>query len=85
MARSKTPVRGNGRCAVCKQIPTGRGFCVDHDHRTGRTRGLLCTSCNTALGNVKDSPRTLAAMIVYLEDHGITWINEMLRRREWEE
>jgi len=40
-----------GTCAMCHQAcTTGRQLAVDHDHRTGRVRGLLCNPCNRALG-----------------------------------
>ena len=42
----------NGCCAVCgkHQSEFKRIFDVDHDHVTGKVRGLLCRSCNTGLG-----------------------------------
>jgi hypothetical protein len=40
---------------------------IDHCHQTGKVRGLLCQSCNTALGLVKDSPETLKNLIEYLK------------------
>lgn len=44
----------NGVCAICKQVDvTGRRLAVDHDHETGKIRGLLCSSCNTKLGWMK--------------------------------
>lgn len=40
-----------GLCGVCKKPPeTGTRFVVDHDHKTGRVRGLLCNTCNTTVG-----------------------------------
>lgn len=56
----------NGRCAICFEVPTGRGFHVDHCHRTGRIRGLLCRGCNLALGNMKDDPARLMKAADYL-------------------
>lgn len=57
----------NGRCAICLETPTNsRGFHVDHDHSTGKVRGLLCHSCNVALGHVKDDVDRLSRMIDYL-------------------
>ena len=56
----------NGRCAICFEIPTGIGFHVDHCHRTGRIRGLLCRGCNLALGNMKDDPARLIRAADYL-------------------
>jgi len=42
----------NHRCGICKidRCSTGKNFCVDHDHKTGSVRGLLCYSCNIRLG-----------------------------------
>lgn len=58
----------DGGCAICKSTePRGRGkFHVDHDHATGKIRGLLCHSCNTGLGQFKDSVGRLSAAIDYL-------------------
>jgi hypothetical protein len=63
-----------GRCGICGTgEPTGkRGilgpvFHVDHCHKTGKIRGLLCASCNPALGAFGDSAERLAAAIAYLE------------------
>ncbi len=41
-----------GVCKICKRPFSGkpRNLCVDHDHDTGRNRGLLCFKCNTAIG-----------------------------------
>lgn len=53
-----------GLCAICRKAPI---FGVDHDHKTGQIRGLLCGPCNTVLGMAKDSVRILQAAIQYLE------------------
>jgi len=42
-------------------------LCVDHCHVTGRVRGLLCTGCNHAIGQVKDRPEVLRKLASYLE------------------
>ena len=58
-------------CAICKtKQPGGRAqrFNVDHNHKTGEVRGLLCKSCNIALGEVKENIHTLQAMIEYLNE-----------------
>jgi Recombination endonuclease VII. len=57
-----------GRCAICGDIPTRR-LHVDHDHTTGAVRALLCSHCNHAIGQAKEDPARLRAMIAYLEHH----------------
>lgn len=56
-----------GVCAICGQNPEGR-LAVDHDHITGRFRGLLCRTCNRGIGWLKDSIVLLEAAIVYLRN-----------------
>jgi hypothetical protein len=62
----------DNKCAICKQpevaIRSGKlkSLAVDHCHRTGRIRGLLCQACNTMLGKSRDSIRILEAAIAYL-------------------
>jgi ferric-dicitrate binding protein FerR (iron transport regulator) len=64
-----------GKCAVCGRsislVVHGRNHPdmghVDHDHRTGMVRGLVCRSCNTALAMVRDDPRVARAVACYLE------------------
>lgn len=58
-----------GRCAICGDPPRGRGLAVDHDHRSGKVRGLLCTRCNPAAGYVRDSPQIARKLAAYLELH----------------
>lgn len=55
------------KCPICGETIT-RNPSVDHSHITGKIRGIICNSCNLALGNVRDSIRTLIAMIKYLEE-----------------
>lgn len=49
----------NGVCAICEGTDMNRMLSVDHCHDTGRVRGLLCGTCNRALGLFKDSPELL--------------------------
>ena len=59
----------NGKCVICgiPQEEMMRPFAVDHCHRTGKVRGLLCFCCNTMLGKVNDNVNILISAIEYLE------------------
>ncbi len=61
-----------GVCAVCLQpLSDARGYSphVDHDHVTGKVRGVLCFACNSGLGHFKDNLTIMRAAISYLEKH----------------
>jgi hypothetical protein len=63
----------NGCCAICgANDPGGPGkrFVVDHNHQTEEVRGLLCNSCNRALGYFQDSPSILSKALNYLYTNG---------------
>lgn len=53
-----------GQCAICQKESK---LCVDHNHETGKVRGLLCAGCNQALGLLKDSPSSARSAAEYLE------------------
>jgi len=58
-----------GVCKICLQPEaTGRNLSIDHDHTTGKVRGLLCSNCNNGLGRFGDSIERLAAAQRYLID-----------------
>lgn len=65
--------RQGGVCAICQAEETQtvrgtvRGLSVDHDHETGRVRGLLCNLCNGLIGFAGDDPAVLASAIDYLK------------------
>lgn len=55
--------RQGGRCMICR---VGKAEHVDHDHKTGEVRGILCFNCNGGLGQFKDRRDTMARAIGYL-------------------
>jgi Recombination endonuclease VII len=64
----------NGLCAICfTDHPSNKKnvvcFFVDHDHATGKVRGLLCEKCNRGLGLFRDNQGFLARAIDYLEKY----------------
>lgn len=59
-------------CAICKSTTVGRKhtyFHVDHNHSTGKIRGLLCDLCNRGLGYFKDNSSLLEKASVYLNEN----------------
>jgi len=63
------------RCAICDRTPSGapgaKGqLCLDHNHRTGQVRGLLCDNCNKGLGLLQDDPALLEKAAGYLRSRG---------------
>ncbi len=69
----------NGLCAICGKAETVRHnvarrvqeLAVDHDHVTGKVRALLCSNCNTGLGDFNDDPDLLVKAAIYLEKHKV--------------
>lgn len=66
-----------GLCAVCQQKEVARGrkggvklLAIDHDHQTGKVRGLLCQACNRLLGYARDNSAILRSAAEYLDKHG---------------
>ena len=53
-------------CPICLKRPAVH---VDHDHSTGKVRGILCEMCNGGLGQFRDNPETIESAIEYLERH----------------
>lgn len=58
----------NNECAICKQI-SEKTFAVDHCHKTGKIRGLLCSACNTALGFLKEDLTIVESLKKYIIKH----------------
>lgn len=60
-----------GKCAICgiPETELKKNLCVDHDHKTGKIRGLLCTLCNQGLGSFKDNQSNVENALYYLILH----------------
>lgn len=62
-------------CAICRLTETKArasvvmALAVDHNHRTGKVRGLLCNACNLSIGKMRDDPTRLRAAATYLEKY----------------
>lgn len=54
-------------CMICG---IEENLVVDHDHKTGKVRGLLCNHCNRGLGHFKDKEESLRSAIDYLRERG---------------
>lgn len=59
----------NNQCAICfiHQGDIKKKFAVDHNHETGKIRGLLCHHCNVGLGHFRDNVDFLQSAILYLQ------------------
>jgi hypothetical protein len=53
----------NGMCHLCN---VRKAVCTDHDHKTNKVRGRLCSTCNTGLGKLGDTLESLQAAVQYL-------------------
>ena len=70
-------VKQNHRCAICGKhvqeiIDDGHvnaRLSIDHDHNTGKLRGLLCRFCNLGIGNLMDDTKLLRKAIEYLDSY----------------
>ena len=66
--RDELLAKQRGKCMICERTtPTKRGWCVDHDHRTGRIRAILCAPCNSMIGLAKEKPEVLKNAAAYVE------------------
>lgn len=65
---NKLLLRQDNKCAICKsdQNNMPRKFDVDHCHKSGKIRGLLCIRCNRGIGLLKDDPKILRSALRYL-------------------
>ena len=56
----------NNECAICKK-PSHKTLHIDHDHKTGKVRGLLCSTCNTGIGFFNEDIDSLTNAVKYLK------------------
>lgn len=65
-------LKQSGKCAICFAPPEDVRYgvlCIDHCHKTGKIRGLLCFECNLGLGRFEDKLQILKNAIHYLKAH----------------
>lgn len=63
----------DGKCAICGATESHKqgkavALAVDHNHKTGELRDLICLNCNLALGRFEDDPKRLRAAAAYLRE-----------------
>lgn len=77
--------RQNNRCAICTvhRDKCHNGLYVDHDHKTGKVRALLCRHCNAGLGHFKENPALINNARIYLQEkmEVLNGYNSSIRQR----
>lgn len=67
-------LKQGGKCAICERVGSGvdthKYFHIDHDHKTGQVRGLLCQPCNAGIGLLQDNPELVLIAADYVERGG---------------
>ena len=61
-----------GKCFLCKTTKPGgryKRMCIDHNHKTGKIRKLLCRTCNLGIGNLQENHKLLAKAAEYVRKH----------------
>lgn len=77
-------LRSRKRCEICLTTePGGKGqaFHIDHDHRSGVIRGVLCNNCNLMIGHAQDDPSRLRAAANYIRRYGVDYITRYAASR----
>lgn len=67
----------SGKCAICF-IDLVKP-CLDHDHKTGRIRGVLCPPCNQGIGSLRDSPEFCRNAAKYLEKEVVEFVSKSVK------
>jgi len=70
------------RCGICGEPTRPRlaSMHLDHDHATGKVRGLLCLDCNQGLGKFRERPELLLRAVIYLRNGGVLDHGDLLFR-----
>ncbi len=63
--------KSNNLCMICSSPPKTKSLHIDHDHKTGKVRGLLCHGCNTAIGLLKEDIEIMKKAIQYIQENGL--------------
>jgi hypothetical protein len=59
------------KCEICgSEERLHKNLVVDHNHDTGEVRGLICSGCNSGLGQFRDNPDVLESALLYLKERG---------------
>ena len=59
-----------GFCAICGGPPDRLFYCIDHSHKTGKIRGLLCHKCNSGIGMFQECLANIKKAVEYIERYG---------------
>ncbi len=62
------------KCAICPETSPGgkhKTWHTDHNHTTGKVRGILCQNCNIMIGMAREQKEVLANAIIYLQEHNV--------------
>jgi hypothetical protein len=66
--------KNNGKCPICgvefEKGRNGKQPCVDHCHKTGKVRGIICSKCNAGIGNLNDNIQRIRKAADWLESFG---------------
>jgi len=66
--KNKIYEKQNGKCLICKiKMLNKNDIHIDHNHKTGKIRGLLCGNCNRGIGLFKENPKILLNAIKYIK------------------